>query len=54
MEDLDRDTEGVMNRMSASMHKLQEVLKKMNFCSQLGIILVLMVILVCMLWYTFS
>lgn len=53
IESLDRDTEGVSNRMSAAMHKLQEVIKKMNFCTQMGVIVALVVVLVFMLGYTF-
>lgn len=52
IESLDRDTEGVSNRMSAAMHKLQEVIKKMNFCTQLGIIVLLMIVLIIMVWFT--
>lgn len=54
IENLHQDTEGVMNRMHAATHRLQEVLKKMNFCTQLGIIVCLMIVLIFMLWYTFS
>lgn len=54
IETLDRDTEGVSNRMSAAMHKLQEVIKKMNFCTQMGIIIVLMIVLIFMIWYSFT
>lgn len=54
IENLNQDTEGVMNRMQAASHRLQEVLKKMNFCTQLGVIIVLMIVLIFMLWYTFS
>eukprot|EP00892_Ulva_mutabilis_P004262 jgi/Ulvmu1/2207/UM013_0053.1 len=52
IESLDRDTEGVSNRMSASMHKLQEVIKKMNFCTQMGVIIVLMIVLIIMVYFT--
>lgn len=34
------------------MHKLQEVIKKMNFCTQLGIIVLLMIVLIIMVWFT--
>jgi hypothetical protein len=51
---VERDTEGVMSRVSASMYKLQDVLKKMKFCTQLIIIVVLFVILIGMLFYTFG
>jgi DNA-binding protein YbaB len=54
IESMDRDTEGVMHRMQAATHRLQEVLKKMNFCTQLGIIMVLVIVLIFMLWFTFS
>jgi hypothetical protein len=54
LDSVERDTEGVMSRVSASMYKLQDVLKKMKFCTQLIIIVVLFVILIGMLFYTFS
>lgn len=54
IENLDRDTEGVSNRMSAAMHKLQDVIKKMNFCTQMGVVIVLIVVLIVMLYFTFS
>ena len=53
IEDLNRDTEGVMNRMEAASHRLQTVLKKMNFCTQLGVIIALIIVLIFMLWFTF-
>lgn len=53
IEDLNRDTEGVMNRMEAASHRLQGVLKKMNFCTQLGVIICLIIVLIFMLWFTF-
>jgi hypothetical protein len=54
LDSVERDTEGVMSRVSASMYKLQDVLKKMNFCTQVMIIVVLFVILIGMLFYTFN
>ena len=51
---MERDTDGVMTRVSASMHKMQDVIKKMNTCTQMGIIAVLLVVLIGMLWYTVS
>lgn len=54
IENLHQDTEGVMHRMQAATHRLQEVLKKMNFCTQLGVIIALMIVLIFMLWFTFS
>lgn len=51
---MERDTEGVMGRVSASMYKLQDVLKKMNFCAQIIIIVVLFVVLIVLVWFTFN
>ena len=54
LEQVDRDTEGVMSRVSANMHKMQDVLKKMNSCTQIGIIVFLSIVLIGMLYYTFA
>jgi hypothetical protein len=51
LERVEQDTDGVMSRVSASMHKMQDVLKKMNTSTQLGIIAILIVVLIAMLWY---
>ena len=54
LDRVERDTEGVMTRVSASMHKMKDVVKRMNTCAQMGIIAVLMVVLIVMVWYTFA
>lgn len=54
LEHVDRDTEGVMGRLSAARHKLDEVMKKMSMRTQLCIIAILTVILIVMLLFTFS
>jgi hypothetical protein len=50
LESVERDTDGVMSRMSANMHKMQEVIKKMSSCKQMVIIAVLIIVVVVLLF----
>jgi hypothetical protein len=50
LENVERDTDGVMSRMSANMHKMQEVINKMSSCKQMVIIAVLVVVLIVLLF----
>ena len=51
---MERDTDGVMTRVSASMHKMHDVIKKMNTCAQMGIIVALIIVLIVMLYFISS
>ena len=51
LERVERDTDGVMTRVSASMHKMHDVIKKMNTCAQMGIIVALVITLIVMLYF---
>ena len=40
-----------MTRVSASMHKMHDVVKKMSTCTQMGVIIALIVVLIFMIWF---
>lgn len=51
LEQVERDTDGVMSRVSASMHKMHDVIKKMNSCTQMGIIAALIAVLIVLIFF---